>query len=305
MGKPRSIRKVFESKPVTEGAGVRLKRAFGFGDVPLFDPFLLLDDFRSSDPEDYRKGFPWHPHRGIETITYLLEGSVGHRDSLGNSGVIHPGDVQWMTAGSGIIHEELPAGDAEGRVAGFQLWANLPASLKMTAPRYRNISSASIPEVRRSDGVVTKVISGEADGTQGTVDGIAIDPEYLDVTLPSGATWMHGVKAGYTAFAYVIAGNGYFSLSADPFEYDIEGVSYFDMESEPLLGNETLVLFETDGDHIRAATDEEPLRFLFFSGRPLDEPIAWHGPIVMNTREELRTAFEEYRDGTFLKEGFR
>ncbi len=305
MGKPRSIRKVFESKPVTEGAGVRLKRAFGFGEAPLFDPFLLLDDFRSSDPEDYRKGFPWHPHRGIETITYLLEGSVSHRDSLGNSGVIHPGDVQWMTAGSGIIHEEMPAGDAEGRVAGFQLWANLPASRKMTALRYRDIPSASIPEVRRADGAITKVISGEADGRRGAVDGISIDPEYLDVTLPPGAAWTHDVKADYTALAYVIAGNGYFSFATDPFEYDIEGVSYFDMESEPLLGNETLVLFETDGDHIRATTDEEPLRFLFFSGRPLEEPVAWHGPIVMNTREELRTAFEEYQDGTFLKEGFR
>jgi len=301
MEKPRSIRKVFESRPVTEGAGVHLRRAFGFSHLPMFDPFLLLDDFRSSSPEDYRKGFPWHPHRGIETITYLLEGSVEHRDSLGNRGVIHPGDVQWMTAGSGIIHEEMPKGDAGGNVAGFQLWANLPASRKMTPPRYRDVHSSSIPELHREDGVLVRIVCGEVEGVEGAVSGIDVDPEYLDVTIPPETVWLHPVREGYTALAYVIAGDGCFSHDTESFRYDTEGVSYFDMESGPRLGNETLVLFEKDGDHLHIATEENALRFLFFSGRPLDEPVAWHGPIVMNTRAELQTAFEEYENGSFLK----
>ncbi len=302
MEKTRTIEKVFTGKPVTEGAGVQLKRAFGFSHVPLFDPFLLLDDFRSDNPADYLKGFPWHPHRGIETITYLLDGSVQHHDSLGNKGVIHPGEVQWMTAGSGIIHEEMPFGNSKGSVAGFQLWANLPASDKMMPPRYRNISAEMIPEVHMQNGTSIRIICGEAAGATGAVDGIVIDPEYLDVTVPAGETWDHPVKKGYTVFTYIIAGKGYFSHDTEPFTFDTEGVSYFDMETGPLMDNETLVLFRRDGDHIHVSTENSPVRFLLFSGNPLREPVAWHGPIVMNTRKELQTAFEEYSNGTFLKE---
>ena len=302
MKKPRTIARVFKSKPVTEGAGVNLKRAFGFSQVPLFDPFLLLDDFRSDNPADYLKGFPWHPHRGIETITYLLEGSVQHHDSLGNKGVIHPGEVQWMTAGSGIIHEEMPFGDSKGNVAGFQLWANLPASDKMISPQYRDIKTSMIPEARFQNGVAARVICGEAAGVPGAVSGIRIDPEYLDVTIPAGATWNHMIKEDYTVFTYIIAGKGYFSHNTEPFSFDTEGVSYFDMETGPLMDNETLVLYRRDGDHVHVSTESSPVRFLLFSGKPLHEPVAWHGPIVMNTREELQKAFEEYNNGTFLKQ---
>jgi len=300
MEKPRAIRKVFTSKPVTEGAGVNLKRAFGFSQVPLFDPFLLLDDFRSDNPAEYLKGFPWHPHRGIETITYLLEGSVKHHDSLGNKGTIFPGDVQWMTAGRGIIHEEMPSGEKNGNVAGFQLWANLPASEKMISPGYRDIKSDMIPLVRLQNGVTVRVICGTIDGTPGAVEGIAIDPEYLDITIPAGASWKHPVKENYTVIIYVIAGEAWFSHNQQPLSFDTEGKSYFDMESNPLLGNETLILYDTKGNHIRVSTEKEPVRFLLFSGKPLHEPVAWHGPIVMNTRDELQKAFEEYHNGTFL-----
>ena len=302
MEKPRTIQKVFKSKPVTEGAGIKLKRAFGFSQVPLFDPFLLLDDFRSGNPADYLKGFPWHPHRGIETITYLLEGTVGHKDSLGNEGVIHPGDVQWMTAGSGIIHEEMPFGNDRGSVAGFQLWANLPASQKMTAPQYRDITAAMIPEVSLGQGITARIVCGRLQGSTGPVEGIAIDPEYLDITIPPGATWNHPVKDGRTVFAYVIAGKGLFSHDTEPLSFDTQGVSYFDMETGPFMENETVVLYSMDGDHIHVSTDESPVRFLLLSAKPLREPVAWHGPIVMNTRKELQTAFEEYHSGTFLRE---
>lgn len=302
MDKPKTIEKIFKSKPVTEGAGVNLKRAFGFSQLPLFDPFLLLDDFCSNKPADYLKGFPWHPHRGIETVTYLLEGSVEHRDSLGNKGIIHPGEIQWMTAGSGIIHEEMPFGDKKGNIAGFQLWANLPASDKMIRPRYRDIRADMIPEVHLRNGTTVRVICGEIDGIPGAVNGITIDPEYLDVTVLAGATWNHFVKEGYTVFTYIIAGTGYFSHDTEPFSYDAEGVNYFDMETGPLMDNETLVLFSRNGDHIHVTADENPVRFLLFSGKPLNEPVSWHGPIVMNTREELQEAFEEYHNGTFLKE---
>ncbi len=301
MEKPRSIKKVFASKPVTEGAGVKLKRAFGFSHLPLFDPFLLLDDFRSDNPEEYLKGFPWHPHRGIETITYLLEGSVHHRDSLSNRGVIHPGDVQWMTAGSGIIHEEMPFGDSRGTVAGFQLWANLSASRKMTEPCYRDITAEMIPVLHLHNGIVVRIICGKNEEKEGPVDGIEIDPEYLDVTIPAGASWNHRVKEGYTAFVYVIAGKGRFSHNPEPFSFDFEGTGYFDMETGALLGNETVILYTRNGDHVHISTEDDPLRFLFFSGKPLNEPVAWHGPIVMNTRDELQKAFEEYDNGTFLK----
>jgi redox-sensitive bicupin YhaK (pirin superfamily) len=301
MTKPRTISKVFRSKPVTEGAGVRLKRAFGFSELPLFDPFLLLDDFRSGDSEDYRKGFPWHPHRGIETITYMLEGQVEHGDSLGNSGVIRPGGLQWMTAGSGIIHQEMPEGDRHKRMGGFQLWANLPASQKMTRPRYRDITDSQVPKLKLDSGVTISLFSGRISETVGPVDDIAIDPEYLDVTVPPSTSFTHPVKRGHTVLAYVIGGRGIFCHADEPFSHDTEGVNYFDMEPAPYQDNEILILF-SDGDSVTISTENDPVRFLLISGKPLNEPVAWYGPIVMNTREELRTAFEEYQNGTFIKE---
>lgn len=296
----RTISKVFKSKPVTEGAGVRLKRAFGFSQVPLFDPFLLLDDFRSGDPEDYRKGFPWHPHRGIETITYMLEGQVEHGDSLGNRGVIRPGGLQWMTAGSGIIHQEMPEGDWHGRMGGFQLWANLPASQKMTTPRYRDITDSQVPKLKLDSGVSISLFSGRIGRTAGPVDDIAIDPEYLDITVPPSTSFTHPVTRGHTALAYVIEGRGIFCHADEPFSHDTEGVNYFDMEPERYQDNETLILF-SDGESVTISTENDPVRFLLISGKPLNEPVAWYGPIVMNTREELRIAFEEYQNGTFIK----
>lgn len=300
MTNQRTISKVFKSKPVTEGAGVRLKRAFGFSQVPLFDPFLLLDDFRSGDPEDYRKGFPWHPHRGIETITYMLEGQVEHGDSLGNSGVIRPGGLQWMTAGSGIIHQEMPEGDRHKRMGGFQLWANLPATQKMSRPRYRDITDSQVPKLKLDSGVTISVFSGRIGETVGPVDDIAIDPEYLDITVPPSTTFTHPVTRGHTALAYVIGGRGIFCHADEPFSHDTEGVNYFDMEPERYQDNETLILF-SDGDSVTISTENDPVRFLLISGKPLNEPVAWYGPIVMNTREELRIAFEEFQNGTFIK----
>jgi hypothetical protein len=299
MTTSRKIRKVFKSKPVIEGAGVNLRRAFGFSQVPLFDPFLLLDDFRSDNPADYLKGFPWHPHRGIETITYVLQGNVEHGDSMGNSGVITAGAVQWMTAGGGVIHQEMPFGDERGSMAGFQLWANLPASQKMTPPRYRDITDATIPKLHLENGVEIHIICGRIGNTIGPVSDIAIDPEYLDITVPSGSSYTHPLKNGHTAFAYIIAGKGMFCRQDEPFSYETEGVSYFDMETEPFLDNETLILF-SDGDSITVSTEDDPVRFLLVSGQPLNEPVAWHGPIVMNTQAELHRAFEEYQNGTFL-----
>ncbi|NTW83955.1 MAG: pirin family protein [Chlorobiaceae bacterium] len=300
MSSARRIRKVFKSKPVQEGAGVNLKRAFGFSQVPQFDPFLLLDDFRSDNPADYLKGFPWHPHRGIETITYVLEGSVEHGDSMGNSGVITAGSVQWMTAGGGIIHQEMPFGDRKGSMAGFQLWANLPASQKMIPPRYRDIKAEQIPKIRLADGSEIRIIAGTIGETSGPVNDIAIDPEYFDISIPPGTTWTHPVETGRNAFAYVIAGSGLFCHDDEPFSYETEGVSYFDMEAGTLVENETLVLF-TDGDYLTITTEDAAIRFLLVTGHPLHEPIAWHGPIVMNTREELRKAFEDFENGTFIQ----
>lgn len=300
MDTRRKIGKVFKSMQVLEGAGVLLKRAFGFSQLPLFDPFLLLDDFRSARPEEYLKGFPWHPHRGIETITYVLDGSVEHADSMGNRGVISGGGVQWMTAGSGVIHEEMPSGNERGEVAGFQLWANLPASEKMMPPRYRDIRSSEIPVLRLDNGVEIRIICGGYAQSTGPVSGIAIDPEYLDITLPPNASFTHGMPGGRKAFAYVIGGKGVFCNQDEPFGYDTEGVSYFDMESSALAENGTLVLFG-DGESITITTGADPLRMLLISGNPLNEPVAWHGPIVMNTREELRLAFEEFQNGTFIK----
>jgi redox-sensitive bicupin YhaK (pirin superfamily) len=279
----KTIRKVWRANPTIEGAGVHLKRVFGYQEVPQLDPFLLLDDFRSDDPSKYLPGFPWHPHRGIETITYMLEGTVEHGDSMGNRGVISPGDVQWMTAGSGIIHQEMPKGDGMGRMGGFQLWANLPASHKMMDPRYREVKKEQIPEVALAGGALVKIISGRVNGEQGPVQDIVTDPEYLDVTLPANAAFHHPVKRGHNVFAYVIAGSG-----------------VFDMERKSFCNAETLVLYG-DGDEVTVSTEETPVRFLLASGKPIGERVAWSGPIVMNTREELRIAFEEYAAGTFIK----
>jgi len=297
---PRKIRKVFKSKPVIEGAGVHLKRAFGFSLVPQFDPFLLLDDFRSGDPSHYLKGFPWHPHRGIETITYVLAGDVEHGDSMGNKGDITAGDVQWMTAGSGIIHQEMPKGNADGRLAGFQLWANLPAQKKMMHPRYRDVRADQIPKVRIENGIEIRIICGRVGDIQGPVRDIVIEPQYLDIKLPPQSTYTHPTPKGHTVFVYVIDGQGYFCQEKRPFTYEVEGINYFDMQRKPYVENETLVLFE-DGDHIMASTEESGIRFLLISGKPIGEPVAWYGPIVMNTQEELRLAFEEYHQGTFIK----
>ncbi len=296
----RKIRKVLKSKPTLEGAGVHLNRAFGFGEVPLFDPFLLLDDFRSDNPAHFLKGFPWHPHRGIETITYVLEGDVEHGDSMGNKGIIGPGDVQWMTAGSGIIHQEMPKGDKKGRMYGFQLWANLPARQKMMDPRYRDITERQIPEVQLPNGGTIRIISGTISGTQGPVRDIVIDPEYIDVSLGPNSEFRHPTPKGHKVFAYIIDGLGYFCKEKDPFTYEVEGKNYFDMQRDPLVGNGMIVLFE-DGDEILVSTEEHKLRFLLISGRPIGEPVAWYGPIVKNTQEELRIAFDEYQSGTFLK----
>ncbi len=298
----RKIRKVIKSKPTLEGAGVHLKRVFGNSEVPLFDPFLLLDDFRNTDPYLYIKGFPWHPHRGIETITYVLKGDVEHGDSMGNKGVISSGDTQWMTAGSGIIHQEMPKGDNDGVMEGFQLWANLPKSHKMMDPRYRDIKSSQVPEVVLENGTNIKIICGRVGDAEGPVRDIVIDPEYLDVAIPSKAEFVHRTKRGHTVFAYVIEGKGVFCNEKDPFAYDVEGVNYFDMERGPFVKNGMLVLFD-DGDSVTVSTQGDSVRFLLISGKPINEPVAWYGPIVMNTEEELRIAFEEYQSGTFIKHG--
>ena len=300
MPKIRKIRKVLKSRPTIEGAGVHLNRVFGFSEVPLFDPFLLLDDFRSDVPEHFIKGFPWHPHRGIETITYVLTGDVEHGDSLGNKGIIGSGDVQWMTAGSGIIHQEMPKGDEEGRMHGFQLWANLPAMEKMMNPRYRDVARRQIPEVKLPNGITIKIICGEVSGIKGPVEDIVIEPEFLDVALPANSEFTYRTKQGHTVFAYVIEGQGYFCRDKNPFTYEMEGNNYFDIQRDPFVENGTIVLFD-DGDEIVVFTENHKMRFLLVSGKPLNEPVAWYGPIVMNSQEELQTAFEEYRQGTFIK----
>jgi redox-sensitive bicupin YhaK (pirin superfamily) len=298
----RKIKKLLRSKPTLEGAGVHLKRAFGFHHVPELDPFLLLDDFHSSNPDDYLAGFPWHPHRGIETITYMLYGTVEHGDSMGNKGIISSGDVQWMTAGSGIIHQEMPKGRHDGLMWGFQLWANLPASHKMMEPRYREVKSHQIPEVKAAGGALIRVIAGRVDGTRGPVRDIITDPEYLDVVVSPKTRFSHPVRKGYTAFAYVIEGSGAFEPDSDPFAYEMEGSNWFDTKRERAIGPESLVIFD-DGDELAILTGSERVRFLLVSGKPIHEPVAWWGPIVMNTQEELRVAFEEYDRGTFLKHG--
>ena len=300
MADLRHIRKVVTSRPTLEGAGVHLHRAIGLGPPEEFDPFLLLDDFRSDDPDRYRNGFPWHPHRGMETITYVLRGEVAHGDNMGNRDAIRAGDVQWMTAGSGIIHQEMPEGDADGAMHGFQLWANLPAANKMMAPRYRGVSSAEIPEVTDAGGATIKIIAGTAAGVTGPVRDVVTSPEYLDIRLPAGKSFTHPTTRGHTVFAYVIGGKGVFCQQKDPYSYEVDGENYFDMERPRLIGNRHLVAFD-DGDLVTVSTETDPVRFLLVSGKPIREPIAWHGPIVMNTQEELRIAFDELDRGTFIK----
>ena len=280
MQTTRKIRMTLTRQPTMEGAGVHLNRVFGYSQSPRFDPFLMLDDFRSNTPAHYLKGFPWHPHRGIETITYVTKGDVEHGDSLGNTGVISSGDVQWMTAGSGIIHQEMPKGDANGAMHGFQLWANLPAAQKMMAPRYRGITADQIPAVELENGAQVKVIAGSIGGAKGPMDDIVIDPEYFDCTVPTGQTFTHETDPAYTAFIYVIGGKGSTDSQA--------------------IENGTLVLFDA-GDHVAISAANEPLRLLLLTGKPLNEPMAWRGPIVMNTQAELETAFREYHEGTFIK----
>ena len=279
----RRILEVVKSRPTVEGAGVHLHRAIGFGDPKAHDPFLLLDDFRSDTPAEYLPGFPWHPHRGMETITYVLRGEVEHGDSLGNRGVISPGDVQWMTAGSGIIHQEMPKGDPTGAMHGFQLWANLPAASKMMDPRYREVTSGQIPQISDAGGARIRIVAGEVGGVVGPVRDVITSPEYLDVDVPSGGRFTHGTPRGHTVFAYVIAGQG-----------------VFDGERGRLIGDRHLVRFG-DGDAVSVSAQAEPVRFLLISGKPIGEPIAWQGPIVMNSHEELRIAFEELERGTFIK----
>ncbi len=298
----RPIKQIIKAKPTMEGAGVKLRRAFGFGKTQEFDPFLLLDDFRNEHPDDYRAGFPWHPHRGIETITYVLAGNVDHGDSLGNEGTISAGDVQWMTAGSGIIHQEMPHGDPQGRMHGFQLWSNLPSSLKMTPPRYQDIQAADIPEVTEDDGTTIRVICGNLWGVQGPVDGIASNPHYVDVSVPPGIRRSLPVETSRHAFAYVFDGAGTFCNASGPLSVPTEGVGWSDTSVSDQADNRSLVLFDS-GDEVVVHAGEAGIRFLLVSGKPLREPVAWYGPIVMNTQEELRKAFAEYRDGTFLKHG--
>jgi quercetin 2,3-dioxygenase len=297
----RPVKSIVTSKPTIEGAGVKLRRAFGFGKTDEFDPFLLLDDFRNDRPDDYRAGFPWHPHRGIETITYVLAGSVEHGDSLGNRGNLEAGDVQWMTAGSGIMHQEMPQGDATGRMHGFQLWANLPSSLKMTAPRYQDIKAAEIPEIVDDDGTRVRVVCGDFWGKRGPVECVAADPRYLDVSVPPGKRKTLTVELERHAFAYVFAGSGNFRAASQPFGVLTEKT---DGINETLVreqtGDRSLVLFDR-GDDVTVQAGDEGIRFLLVSGKPIEEPVAWYGPIVMNNEAELRQAFTELRNGTFIR----
>jgi len=294
----RAVKRIAEATPTMEGAGVRLRRAFGFGDPSEFDPFLMMDDFRGDNPSDYSAGFPWHPHRGIETITYVLAGEVEHADSLGNRGVLGPGSVQWMTAGRGILHQEMPRGDAAGRMHGFQLWANLPSSLKMTAPRYQDIVAREIPEVTDDDGVTARIICGEFWGAKGPVEGVAADPRYLDVSVPPGKRKALKVETYRQAFAYIFAGSCRFLNASEPFGVLREA------EEEVLVrdkvGNRSLVVFGS-GDEVVVQAGDEGVRFLLVSGAPIREPVAWHGPIVMNTQAEIRQAMAELRSGTFIR----
>lgn len=299
-----SIRPVLSetlATPTVEGAGVELHRAFGFHNPEMYDPFLMLDDFRNDDPAKYAAGFPWHPHRGIETITYVLTGSVAHQDSLGNSGTLGAGDLQWMTAGSGIMHQEMPDQNAKGQMHGFQLWANLPASLKMTSPRYQDIQSNDLPEVIDDDGTTVRIIIGEFWGKRSPVDGIAADPQYLDVFVPAGVRKTFKIDTYRHAFAYVFEGAGHFADAAPAtgvlLEKEVQGQ---EVNIRDMSGNRTLVRFG-NGDEVSVQAGPKGIRFLLISGAPLNEPVAWHGPIVMNTRQELQQAVRELNNGTFIK----
>ena len=296
----RPVKKLIRSKPTLEGAGVHLRRAFGFGNTSDFDPFLLLDDFRNDVPDDYLAGFPWHPHRGIETITYVLAGTVEHGDSMGNRGAIAAGDVQWMTAGRGIIHQEMPKGDPSGRMHGFQLWANLPASLKMTAPRYQEVKAPEIPLIVEDDGTSVRIVCGSFWGKKGPVDGIAADPMYLDVSVPPGERKVFPIETTRHAFAYVFAGDGTFGNASEPraVRTEVVGAASAERPAE-IAENRSLVLFDT-GDELTVQAGETGIRFLLVSGKPLEEPVAWRGPIVMNTNEQIRQAMSELEQGTFL-----
>jgi redox-sensitive bicupin YhaK (pirin superfamily) len=297
----RPVKRIVQSKPTTEGAGVKLRRGFGFGDTSELDPFRLFDDFRNDRPEDYRAGFPWHPHRGIETITYVLAGTVEHGDSLGNQGTLRAGDVQWMTAGRGIMHQEMPQGDAAGRMHGFQLWANLPSSLKMTAPRYQDIAGGDIPRTVDDDGTAVRVICGEFWGQRGPVDGVSADPQYLDIWVPPGRRKVLPVETSRHAFAYIFEGSGTFSSASQPFgvltEREADGR---EIRLREETGNRSLVLFDR-GDEVTVQAGEQGVRFLLVTGKPIEEPVAWYGPIVMNTQAELQQAVEELRNGTFIR----
>ncbi|MGC1352125.1 MAG: pirin family protein [Xanthobacteraceae bacterium] len=296
----RPVKRIVASKPTIEGAGVHLRRAFGFGDTTEFDPFLLLDDFRNDRPDEYRAGFPWHPHRGIETITYVLAGNVEHGDSLGNRGNLAAGDVQWMTAGRGILHQEMPQGDEKGRMHGFQLWANLPSSLKMTAPRYQDIKAGEVPEVIDDDGTRVRVVCGDFWGKRGPVEGVAADPRYLDVFVPPGKRKTLAVELERHAFAYVFEGSGSFRAASEPFGVLTEKTDGLDeILVREQTGNRSLVLFDS-GDEVTVQAGDEGIRFILVSGKPIKEPVAWHGPIVMNSQAELQQAFSELRQGTFI-----
>ena len=297
----RPTLEIRRAQPTLEGAGVHLHRAFGFQDPSELDPFLLFDDFRNDVPEHYAKGFPWHPHRGIETITYVLEGEVEHSDSLGNSGTLGAGSVQWMTAGSGILHQEMPRGNDRGQMHGFQLWGNLPSHQKMTAPRYQDIAGADIPEVIDNDGTKVRVITGEFWGKRGPVDGIAADPQYLDVSVPAGVKKTFKIDTYRRAFAYVFGGAGAFADASDPTGVLLEKeVAGQEVNIRDLSGDRTLIRFGT-GDEVTVQAGPAGIRFLLISGAPIAEPVAWHGPIVMNTQEELMQAMRELRNGTFIK----
>ncbi|HSF90868.1 MAG TPA: pirin family protein [Paracoccaceae bacterium] len=297
----RPVKSELAAQPTIEGAGVQLHRAFGFHDPKMLDPFLLFDDFRGDHPSQYSRGFPWHPHRGIETITYVLAGTVEHGDSLGNTGNLGAGDVQWMTAGSGIMHQEMPKGNAKGQMHGFQLWANLPSSLKMTAPRYQDVKGGDIPEIIDDDGTRVKVIIGEFWGQKGPVDGIAADPQYLDIWVPPNVRKTFPVDTYRNAFAYIFDGSGTFRDASKPYGVRVEKeVAGQDVNIRDMSGNRTLVQFDT-GDEVTVQAGEKGIRFLLVSGKPIQEPVAWHGPIVMNTRQELMQAMQDLNNGTFIK----
>jgi quercetin 2,3-dioxygenase len=296
----RPVKRVTQSKPTLEGAGVHLRRAFGFGTTSEFDPFLLLDDFRNDNPDDYRAGFPWHPHRGIETITYVLAGTVDHQDSLGNRGSLGAGDVQWMTAGSGILHQEMPKGDLGGRMHGFQLWANLPSTLKMTKPRYQDVVAADIPDVTDDDGTRVRVICGDFWGKRGPVDGVAAEPRYLDVFVPPGVRKRLQVETTRNAFAYVFEGSGTFRDASEPGGVQTERVGDASAAATEPIGNRSLVVFDR-GDEVVVQAGDQGVRFLLVSGQPIEEPVAWYGPIVMNTKDQIQQAIRDLEADTFIK----